>query len=96
MAFILYKQDGEILYGIKEFLIDSEEDLKDLPLNIKSGSSAFILSSGSIYILNKDKKWILVGGESSSNDILFDELDQNKNGVIDKSETTISIEMQSF
>ena len=61
MAFILYKQDGEVLYGIKEFLIDSEEDLKKLPKNIRIGSSALNISSGELFILNGEKKWTLIG-----------------------------------
>ena len=61
MAFTLYKQDGEVLYGIKEFLIDSDEDLKNLSKNIKIGSSALNISSGELFILNGEKKWTLVG-----------------------------------
>ena len=61
MAFILYKQDGEVLYGIKEFLIDSEEDLKKLPKNVRIGSSALNISSGELFILNRKKKWTLIG-----------------------------------
>lgn len=61
----LYRQDGETLYGIKEFLLDSVEDLAKLPTNLRSGSSALIIPTGDLYILNGDKEWIVFGGESA-------------------------------
>lgn len=70
----LYKQDGETLYGIKEFLLDSEEDLKDLPLDIKVGSSAMIIPTGKLFMLNYNKKWVLVGGSSSSENEINNEI----------------------
>ena len=56
----LYRQDGETLYGIKEFLLDSVEDLAKLPTNLRSGSSALIIPNG-------DKEWIIFGGKSAEN-----------------------------
>ena len=87
----LYKQDGEVLYGIKEYLLDSPEDLSKLPTDVRSGSSALILSTGEIYFLNGNKKWVLIGGSSSdgggvSNDTLKD-LDKDENGIIDVSDS---------
>lgn len=57
----LYRQDGETLYGIKEFLLDSVDDLSSLPTNIRSGSSALIIPTGELYMLNGDKQWVLLG-----------------------------------
>ena len=48
----LYKQDGEILYGVKEYIIDSMDDVKDLPTNVRPGSIAMLVPSGVKYILN--------------------------------------------
>ena len=56
----LYKQDGETLYGIKEFLLDSVEDLTQLPKNIRCGSSALIIPTGELYILDGKKEWTLL------------------------------------
>ena len=61
----LYRQDGETLYGIKEFLLDSVEDLAKLPTNLRSGSSALIIPTGTLYILNGDKEWVVFGGEAA-------------------------------
>lgn len=63
----LYRQDGETLYGVKEFLLDSVEDLAKLPTNLRSGSSALIIPTGDLYILNGDKKWVVFGEESIEN-----------------------------
>ena len=65
----LYKQDGDTLYGIKEFIIDSAEDVANLPTNIpkiRVGSTALVISSGDLYMLNGNGKWVLLGGSGSS------------------------------
>lgn len=65
----LYKQDGDTLYGIKEFIIDSAEDVANLPTNIpkiRVGSTALVISSGDLYMLNGDGKWVLLGGSGGS------------------------------
>ncbi len=67
----LYKQDGETLYGIKEFIVDSAEEVQNLPTKkIGVGSTAIVISDGSIYIFNGSHKWVLfshVGGSGGGN-----------------------------
>lgn len=60
----LYRQDGETLYGIKEFLLDSEDDVKDLPAHNKVhvGSTALVIPTGTLYMLNSLHQWVEVGG----------------------------------
>lgn len=88
----LYKQDGETLYGIKEYLLDSPEDLSKLPTDVRSGSSALILSTGQVYFLNGSKQWVAIGASNTSggggvsNDTLKD-LDKDENGIIDVSDS---------
>lgn len=88
----LYKQDGETLYGIKEFLLDSADDLSSLPTKIRSGSSALIIPTGELYILNGDKEWKILGGESSGGstgvnpDAILSKYDADNNGIIDRAE----------
>jgi len=62
----LYKQDGETLYGVKEYILDSPNDVSDLPVDIRPGSTALVITTSDIYMLNGDKKWILMGGKDSS------------------------------
>lgn len=95
----LYKQDGETLYGIKEYLIDSKEDLKDLPTKtIRIGSTALIIPDGILYILNGHHEWVEFGGSSSGGggsssstevEELLGKIDANKNGIVDGIEMTI-------
>ena len=61
----LYKQDGETLYGIKEFMCDSVEDIANLPTNIRPGSSALVIPTMDIYVLNSEKDWVLFGFENT-------------------------------
>ena len=62
----LYKQDGETLYGIKEYILDSTSDVQNLPTNVKIGSTALVISTSDIYMLNGSKQWVLIGGNPSS------------------------------
>ena len=49
--------NGQVQYGINEFVIDSPNDLKSLPKNCNMGSSALCLSNGSVYIKNSTGEW---------------------------------------
>ena len=96
----LYKQDGEILYGIKEFVLDSEDDLKDLYTHKKVhvGSTAFVIPTGTLYILNGSHKWVEVGGTGSvipnpsdcSCEEILNKIDENGNNIVD------AIELNDF
>lgn len=69
----IYKQDGDITYGVKEFIIDTPSDLVDLPTNktkVRPGSTAFVISTSEKYMLNNQEQWILLkgsGGGSGDN-----------------------------
>lgn len=102
----LYKQDGETLYGIKEFLLDSVEDLTQLPKNIRCGSSALIIPTGELYILDGKKEWTLFGGQGSNSDgetengsseckceDILNQLDSNDDGIVDYAEQAGSFTM---
>lgn len=49
--------DGDIAYGIKQFVCDDIEDLKDLP-SCAMGSTAFVISIAEIYMVNGKKEWV--------------------------------------
>lgn len=42
--------------GIKEFIVDTEEDLKVLPTSAM-GSAAFVIENSKIFILNSSGEW---------------------------------------
>lgn len=58
-------------YNMAEFLCDYESDVADLPTNRGPGSTARVIESGNVYILNNSHQWIKQpknssGGGSSS------------------------------
>lgn len=96
----LYRQDGETLYGIKEFILDSEDDVKDLPTHSKVhvGSTALVIPTGTLYMLNGSHEWVEVGGKGSVNpnpidcscEEILNEIDANKNNIVD------TVELNNF
>jgi hypothetical protein len=89
----LYRQDGETLYGIKEFILDSEDDVKDLPTHKKVhvGSTALVIPTGTLYMLNGSHEWVEVGGKGVVNpspadcscEEILNEIDANGNNIVD-------------
>lgn len=58
-------------YNMAEFLCDYESDIADLPTNRGPGSTARVVESGNIYVLNNNHEWIKQpkdsgGGSSTS------------------------------
>ena len=52
-------ENGKPSYGICEYICDSEEDVKNLPLYCTPGSTALVLNATQdLYILSGQKKWI--------------------------------------
>ena len=60
MSYALYANDDNIVYGVKKFVVDKEEDIKELPISITPGSSALILSSSTFYVLGNMHQWIKI------------------------------------
>lgn len=59
MAYLL-KQGGRIDYNYKEYYLDTEEELRDINVNICCpGSIAVIIATGTVYMLNSKKEWIV-------------------------------------
>lgn len=54
-------ENGKSTYNLKEYVVDTQEDIKDLPTSgIQMGSTAFVISTGTVYMLNSSKEWIEV------------------------------------
>ena len=51
--------DGNVSYGVKEFVCDTVNDLNFLP-SCEMGSSAFIIATSDLYMLNGFKEWVKV------------------------------------
>lgn len=90
MAYSLLSQSGQRsgrAYGVKSYVADTPEDLKDIPTNIPMGCSALVISTKERYMLDSHGEWKAVsssggsGGGSEGSDfeeyeaIPFDEID---------------------
>jgi hypothetical protein len=49
---------GHTIYGIKEYVVDKESDVKDLPTNAKAGSTAICIETSSVYMINSSREWV--------------------------------------
>lgn len=73
----------KIAYGIKHYNLDTEADLKKLPVaGEKMGCTCFVIETSKYYMLNSGRKWIeitpfgqVVSGGSGGDIILPDEPD---------------------
>ena len=57
MAIKMISTNGQVQYGVSEFVIDSPEDLKNLPAKSDMGSAALCLSNGVLYMKNSSGEW---------------------------------------
>lgn len=53
----LLSQSGHQGYGIKEYILDTPDDLDNLPVTDKAGSTAFIISTSQVYMINSRGEW---------------------------------------
>ena len=54
------KTNGHVTYNLKEFVVDTEADIELLPLDCAMGSSAFVINTGEVYMLNGKKEWVKI------------------------------------
>lgn len=60
MAFKLISTNGQIQYNVDEYVIDSPDDLKNLPKKSAQGSAAICTSTGDVYIKDGTGKWVII------------------------------------
>ena len=53
----IISNSGHVAHGIKEFVLDTQDDLENLPVDIQAGSKAYIIETGISYILNSQGEW---------------------------------------
>lgn len=54
------KDAGKVTYGLKEYVVDTVAEVDLLPTNCAMGSSAFIIETGDVYMLNGSGKWVQI------------------------------------
>ena len=67
MAISIYSNRGIKNYGIKHYILDTNDDLVKMPINCTPGSTAFITESSKYYMLNNQKQWVLVNIATGGN-----------------------------
>ena len=48
---------GHTAYGIKEYVVDTAEDVKYLPIDIPMGSTALVIENSTVWCLNGQGEW---------------------------------------
>lgn len=54
----IVKRNNVFTYGIKEYVIDTAEELNNLPKDILMGSKVYIISTNQNFIKNGNGEWI--------------------------------------
>lgn len=57
MAVNYLSESGHNKYGIFEFVLDTEDDIATLPNDCAPGSSALVIDSSNVYMLNSKGEW---------------------------------------
>lgn len=55
----LLSTNGTVSYGLYKFIIDSIEDLANLPERAKMGSEAIVTATSETYIKNGNGEWVI-------------------------------------
>ena len=63
----IVRNSNKIAYGIKHFVVNTETELKEIPLgNVYSGSTALVLESSARYVLNNRLPWVKLAASYGS------------------------------
>ena len=61
MSFRISKQTGKTTYNLKEFTVDTYDDIKKInTTQLAVGSVVFVIDTSECYMLNSKKEWKLV------------------------------------
>lgn len=52
---------GKAVNGLCEVFCDNEGDIKNLPTDIAPGSTAIVIATGNVFILNCSHEWVEPG-----------------------------------
>lgn len=60
MAVNMISTNGQVQYHVDEYVIDTPDDIKKLPLNAAPGSAAICTSNGEVYMKNGSGEWVAI------------------------------------
>lgn len=52
--------DDKVAYGVNSYCCDTEADVPNLPKTCNAGSTAFVIETSSLYMMNSKKEWIKI------------------------------------
>ena len=55
---VLAKQGTRSNVPVEEWIVDSEDDLKYMPLDVPFGSTAYVIDKSKVVILNGKGEWV--------------------------------------
>lgn len=56
----IMKNGGRVTYDLNEYVVDAESDIELLPRNVAMGSTAFVIETGNVYMMNSKKEWVKI------------------------------------
>ena len=59
MAIKVISNDGDVAYGIKEYVVDTPEDMSEVP-PCAMGSTLFVISTAEIYMMSGQGTWVKI------------------------------------
>lgn len=63
----ILSQSGHTAYGIKEFVVDTTDDIEKLPIDVPMGSAALVIENGAVWMINSKHEWKEIMSSSESN-----------------------------
>ena len=54
----LTSQSGHTAYGLKEYVVDTADEINELSINDPMGSTAFVIEGSRIFMLNGSGEWV--------------------------------------
>lgn len=74
MAYKITANQDNTSYGIKKVMVDNVDELKSMTFQVQPGSTALVMSTLDLYMLNNHNTWVKIknlkncgGGGSSGN-----------------------------
>lgn len=52
--------NGKKGYNLYEYICDFTTDIANLPIDCSTGSTAFVIETSEVYMINSKKKWVKI------------------------------------
>lgn len=54
----LISQSGDVQYKVVDYVVDTPDDILELSTECAMGSSALVINTSELYMLNGQKEWV--------------------------------------